>query len=119
MRPAYSQQIKAYRRNISIQRNIGGRKNRIVTVGAIKPGSHQPQSQFGITGVMRSTDNAKIEFFILLLFIGVIEVVQELLEKTPFGRSRIKDGDRIRTGRSMYFCQACLCMNSGYSHQQD
>lgn len=81
MRPAYSQQIKAYRRNISIQRNIGGRKNRIVTVGAIKPGSHQPQSQFGITGVMRSTDNAKIEFFILLLFISVIEVVQELLEK--------------------------------------
>ena len=78
---SYTQQVESNSRDISIKRNIRRRKNRIIAVCAIQTCCHQSKPKLCVTGIMRTTNDTKIEFFIFLFLIGVIKVVEKLLEK--------------------------------------
>ena len=69
--------VESYCTYIAEEGDVGGGKDGVFGIGAIKPSGYETDTQFGVCAIVWATDDAEVELLVVLVFIGIIEVVEK------------------------------------------
>ena len=87
-----SQHVEAHRAHIAKQGNIGWGKQGVVGICAVKTCSHQSDAQFGVCAIMWTSNDAEIEFLVLLVLVGIVEIIEKFGDEGLFLDHILGDG---------------------------
>ena len=100
MRASDAQHIETYGADIAKEGYIGWRKKRVIGVGTVKTGCHESNAQLGVGAVVWAANDTEVEFLLLFILVGIIEVVQESRQKRLFlGQSILLCGGFVHPRR--------------------
>ena len=100
VRASDAQHIETYGADIAKEGYIGWRKKRVIGVGTVKTGCHESNAQLGVGAVVWAANDTEVEFLLLFILVGIIEVVQESRQKRLFlGQSILLCGGFVHPRR--------------------
>ena len=79
-------QVKTRSRYVAIERNVGRGQQAVRRIQAVEPGSYHSDAELGILRVVRTADNAEVEFLVRFFLVGIGKIVDEFPKESLFGR---------------------------------